>query len=260
MKDDIYVHYHPDEHPFVDRVLDWLRSVSERHSFRLTDFLDPRQCEIVFALSRSYDDTHVTFYGGYDQAERRRAAIAPSYRELEDDDLDVTLMEIRSADSRFSELDHKDMLGALTGLGIKRDKIGDIHLHPEFCHVLLCGDMSEYVRLHLHQVHRLAVSTEVLALDQLQVVETQLEQTTLTVSSMRLDAIVSELARTSRAKSLPLIRSGRCKVNWRLEEDPSSTLNEGDILSIRGYGRFKVIALEGTTKKGNLRVKIGQFV
>ena len=75
----------------------------------------------------------------------------------------------------------------------------------------------------------------------------------ITVSSMRLDAIVSDLIRVSRAKALPMIRSGQCRVNWRLEEDPSSLLEEGDVLSIRGHGRFKVLAVEGTTRKGNIR-------
>lgn len=260
MKEEIYVHYHPEEHPFVDRVLDWLHNVSERHSYRLTDFLDPRQCEILLALSRRFDDIHVRLYGGYEGAERKRAAIAPSYRPIEDEDLQITALEMVSDDHRFSELDHRDVLGALIGLGIKRDKIGDIHLHPDVCHVLLCEEMSDFVRLHLHQVHRIKVSTQTLAPERLRVIEPRLDERVITVSSMRLDAIVSDLIRVSRAKALPMIRSGQCRVNWRLEEDPSSLLEEGDVLSIRGHGRFKVLAVEGTTRKGNIRVKIGKFV
>ncbi|MNF02421.1 hypothetical protein D3C80_2015610 [compost metagenome] len=82
----------------------------------------------------------------------------------------------------------------------------------------------------------------------------------LTVASLRLDGIVSDVYRLSRSKVLIPIKAGRCRINWRTEEDPSKNLKEGDIVSLQGFGRFKVLELDGVTKKGRFRVKIGKFV
>jgi RNA-binding protein YlmH len=56
------------------------------------------------------------------------------------------------------------------------------------------------------------------------------------------------------------IRAGRCRVNWKTEEDPSQQLHEGDVVSFKGFGRFKVLEVDGVTKKGRIRVKIGKYV
>ncbi|MNG13625.1 hypothetical protein D3C84_973130 [compost metagenome] len=76
---------------------------------------------------------------------------------------------------------------------------------------------------------------------------------------MRMDGIVSDVFRLSRAKVLLPIQAGRCRVNWKLEEDPSKPLKEGDMVSMQGFGRFKVLEVEGVSKKGRIRVKIGKF-
>jgi RNA-binding protein YlmH len=77
---------------------------------------------------------------------------------------------------------------------------------------------------------------------------------------MRLDGIVSDVFRISRAKILVPIQAGRCRVNWKPEEDPGKPLKEGDVVSLQGFGRFKVLEVEGVTKKGRLRVKVGKYV
>jgi RNA-binding protein YlmH len=109
-------------------------------------------------------------------------------------------------------------------------------------------------------VHRVGVVTDIEPLSRLQTVEPKLEPLDLTVASLRLDGISSDVFRLSRSKILIPIKAGRCKVNWRIEEDPSKVLAEGDIVALKGFGRFKVLEVEGITKKGRTRVKIGKFV
>lgn len=260
MKPEIYDHFHPDERPFIDQATDWLERTSERHQVKLTDFLDPRRCYILQTLAVSMDDVQTVVGGGYRQAERKRAWIAPDYLAFEEEDLNIAIVSIGSPDSRFASLDHGDFLGALTGLGIKREKIGDIHVHQEACHVLICREMAAYVTAQLNQVHKVSVYTEILPPEQLKVVDPRLEEQTITVASRRLDAVLSELIRVSRAKALTPIRSGMCRVNWKPEENPAHMLDEGDILSVRGHGRFKIVGVEGLTKKGNVRMRVGKFI
>ena len=254
------VHFHPDEHRFAEKVNDWVERAANQHAVKRTDFLDPRQAFIVQSLANRNGRVNVCFYGGYEDAERTRAVLAPDYRQPEAEEAGIGLLSVVSDDARFSELDHGDFLGALLGVGIKRDKIGDIHVGEGYCHCLVAEEILDYIRLNLHQVHRVRVMTETLPLSELRTAAKPLDELMLTVASLRLDGIVSDVFRLSRAKVLQPIKAGRCKVNWAPEDDPSRPLKEGDVVSFQGFGRFKLLAVEGETKKGRIRLKIGKFV
>ncbi len=194
-------------------------------------------------------DVQVRFEGGHPNAERKRAIVAPDYRVLDDEEMGIRLIEVSSTDDSLGDLDHGDYMGAILGLGIKRDKVGDIYVLPTGCHFLAAAEIADYIVLHLNQVHRVHVHTGTLPLDKLQATETKLDDMNLTVASLRLDGIVSDVYRLSRAKVLVPIKAGRCKVNWKQEEDPSKPLKQGDVVSLKGFGRFKVLEVEGLTKK-----------
>lgn len=255
----IYAHFHPDEHRFVDQASEWIER-AEQHNMKLTDFLDPRQQYIVQSLVQRGHDVHVRLDGGHPGAERRRALIAPDYRMLEDEEMGVRLIEVTSLDDKLSELDHGDYMGSILGLGIKREKLGDIHVSSEGCQFLVAAEIADYIRLNLTQVHRVHVQTAERPLTALQPADVKLEELALSVASLRLDGIVSDVYHLSRAKALIPIKAGRCKVNWKPEEDPAKTLKQGDVVSLQGFGRFRVLELEGLTKKGRYRLKVGKFV
>jgi RNA-binding protein YlmH len=257
--DNIYSHFHPDEHRFVDKAAEWVER-AEQHAAKLTDFLDPRQAFIVTTLVNRSPDVQVRWDGGHEEAERKRALIAPDYRNLDDEDMGITLIAVTSLDSKLQELDHGDYMGSILALGMKREKIGDIYVTEAGCHFLVATEVADYMRLHLQQVHRVHVQTEQLPLDRLQAAEVKLEELSLSVASLRLDGIASDVYHLSRAKILIPIKAGRCKVNWKPEEDPSKPLRSGDVISLQGFGRFKVLEVEGVTKKGRYRVKIGKYV
>ncbi|WP_159883987.1 YlmH family RNA-binding protein [Paenibacillus puerhi] len=258
-RDNIYVHFHPDEHRFVDQAAEWI-SRAEQHAVKLTDFLDPRQAFILTSLANAHPDVHVRFEGGYPGAERRRAIVAPDYRVLDDEDPGIRVLAIYSPDDSLADLDHGDYMGAILNLGLKRDKIGDIHPRADGCHIVVAEENADYIALQLNQVHRIHVRTELLAPEQLLPSETKLEELQLSVASMRLDGIASDVYRLSRAKILTPIKAGRCKVNWKQEEDPSKPLKEGDVVSMKGFGRFKLLEVEGVSKKGRQRIRIGRYV
>jgi RNA-binding protein YlmH len=258
--DDIYVHFLPEEKPFVDRAWEWVVNAGDYHEAKLTGFLDPRQSLILTSLANRHADVSLRLYGGYEAAERRRALVAPDYRDLESEPMDMKVISIGSEDERISELEHGDYMGAILGLGLKRDKIGDFHVREDGCHVIVAEDIADFLNLHLRQVHRVAVWTDILELSELKQVVTVQEPLDLTVASLRLDGIVGDVFRLSRSKVLIPIKAGRCRVNWKTEEDPSKPLKAGDVVSLQGFGRFKVLELEGVTKKGRYRVKIGKFV
>lgn len=260
MKQAIYHHFHPEEKAFVDRAMEWIERSALQHELKRTDFLDPRQAQILTMLANRNPDVGIRLDGGYAEAERKRAFIAPDYRNLDDESAGISVLAASASGASQLEWDHGDFLGALLGLGIKRDRIGDIHVHDDFAHVIVAEEIADYLNIHLRQVHRLNVLTEVLPLSQLKTVLVKLEEMSLTVASMRLDGIASDVYRISRSKMVDMIRAGRCRVNWKTEENPSEQLKEGDTVSFKGFGRFRVLEVDGVTKKGRIRVKIGKFI
>jgi RNA-binding protein YlmH len=259
MNKQLYMHFHPDEHHFVDKAWEWVVHASEQHTVKKTDFLDPRQVDILTALVQRTDNVALRLDGGYKAAERKRALITPDYYNAGMEDMEIEVLSVASGDGKFLTLTHGDYMGSILGLGMKRDKIGDIHVLKSGCHCLVAAEVSAYLSLHLRQVHRVSVQTEVIPLEQLEHGQTPLEEMKLSVASLRLDGIVSDAFRLSRAKVLLPIKAGKCRVNWKVEEDSSKPLKDGDIVSVQGLGRFKVQAIEGLSKKGRIRITIGHF-
>lgn len=260
MRYDIYEHFKPEERPFVDRAWEWVVNAGDYHEVKLSDFLDPRQGFILQTLANRHPDVALRLDGGYEGAERRRALIAPDYRDVSSEPMRMKVLEITSDDQRLSSLQHGDYLGAVLGIGLKREKIGDIHVREDGCHIIVAEEIASFLTMNLHQVHRVSVMTDVVGLDDLRTTEAALEPLDLTVASLRLDGIASDVFRLSRSKVLLPIKAGRCRVNFRTEEDPSTPLKAGDIVALQGFGRFKVLECEGMTKKGRIRVKIGKFL
>lgn len=259
-KGNIYDHFHPDERAFVDRVDEWIERAAERHEWKRTDYLDPRQIEIVRSLANRDGRVEVRFEGGGPDAERQRALIAPDYAYLDDEPMGVQAIAVTADSQGHLELDHGDYLGSLLGLGVKRDLIGDIHVHEDGCHCLVTEEIADYINIHLRQVHRVHVLTELIPLSALRTVVPKLEEMSLSVASLRLDSIASDAFRISRTRIVDPIRAGRCRVNWKVVEDPSVMLRAGDVISMKGLGRFRVIDIEGMTKKGRVRVLIGKYI
>jgi RNA-binding protein YlmH len=257
---EIYEHFHPDEKSFADRAWEWVERAAERHETRRTDFLDPRQAHILFTLANRHPDAAVRLDGGSPDAERKRAVIAPDYKPLDFEDMGIAVLDISSDDRRLAELDHGDYLGALLGLGIKRDKIGDLHVRDDGCHALIAEEVGDFLIGHMKQAHRVDVTVSLLPLPALLEVKQALEEQMLSVASMRLDGVASDVFRLSRTKIVAPIRAGRCRVNWKTEQDPSATLRAGDVVSMKGFGRFKVQEVEGVSKSGRIRIRIGKFV
>ncbi|MFC5467180.1 RNA-binding protein [Cohnella suwonensis] len=257
---EIYEHFHPDEKSFVDRAWEWVERAAERHETKRTDFLDPRQAHILFTLANRHPDAQVHLNGGGTHSERQRAIVAPDYKMLDEEDMGIVVLEITSDDRKIADLDHGDYLGALLGLGIKREKIGDLHVNDEGCHVLIAEEISGFLTGHMKQAHRVDVRTSILPLSALRETKQELEDQVLSVASMRLDGIASDVFRLSRTKILAPIKAGRCRVSWKPVEDPSHSLRVGDVVSMKGFGRFKVLDVEGVSKSGRLRVRIGKFV
>ncbi len=102
MDANVYQHFRADERTFIDSVGDWIEQVQGQYAPYLTEFLDPRQSYILETLIRQSSDLRFMFYGGYEQAERKRCLIFPDYYEPVEEDFETALYEIHYP-SKFAQ-------------------------------------------------------------------------------------------------------------------------------------------------------------
>jgi len=252
----VFDHFRKEERPFVERALEMLTQVERKQAMRLTDFLDPRQMMIFQSLASQVQDVQVSASGGYEGAERVRVLLHPDYLPVEREDYRLALLRI-VADQRFHALQHRDVMGALLHAGLKREKFGDMLVDSDGCFAVVAEEVADFVCTQVTQIHRTPVSFEQISWEAFVPPAPRYSEKTITVPSPRIDAVLGEVYHFSRAKALVPIRAGKVKVNWKVVEDPSHPLQAGDMVSLAGFGRFKVLDLTGPTRSGRLRMLVG---
>lgn len=253
----IYQHFRPEEKEFIDHVLNWIGQVKDSYSPKLTDFLDPRQQQIVSSLLGHDDEVKVEFFGGANGVERQRALIFPDYYALELRDFQLCLYEI-SYPKKFITLDHRQILGTLMSLGLKREKFGDILLQNDQVQFIAAEEIETYLTVNLEKVGKASVNIKKLPFSEMIQVEESWVEHNYTVSSLRLDTVLASALNISRQKVQVLIGSGKVKVNFKQTEKISSDCQVGDTFSIRGFGRGKMLAINGQSKKDKWKIIIGK--
>lgn len=254
----MFAHFRPEERSFAERVLDWVSRALEKYQPAQTPFLDPRQQFIVKSLVNREQDIGMWSDGGYQGAERCRMWVLPPHFSTDELPSGLAFLAIRPLSGR--ELKHPDVLGSLLGLGIKREKLGDLLLHADGCHAVVAEELADYVRLQLNRVGRETVTVEEIGREDLVIPQRRVITRSISVPSLRVDAVCAEGFRLSRTKAAQWIKGGNCKVNWKVIDNPSESIAEQDMISLRGFGRLHVGKIEGRTKKGRYRLEISQEV
>jgi RNA-binding protein YlmH len=236
----------------IDRLKDLSRQASDRGFLTHTGFLTPaEQAEAGIWLKKNKADYQMN--GGYAGAERQICFLLPDYlagTQLAEADLSETIgvLNLETA-SRSATLSHRDYLGSLLGLGIRRDQLGDILVREHGATVLLLTSLAPFVETQLERVGSLPVKIETIALAA--IVPSVRSATTLriTVASRRLDKVAACGFGLSRADMAEMIRSGSVQVNWREEQRPDQEIPIGAVISLRGHGRICLLREEGLSRK-----------
>jgi RNA-binding protein YlmH len=254
----VFMHYRPEERPFVQRVIEFAERAEERQFPVLTDFLDPRQLMIAENIVRTVGNVELYTNGGHAGAERRRALFLPLYWEPDEDDFSLAYFRAETGEPA-KNIQHGDYLGALLGLGIKRAKLGDISVYDGGADFIAAQDIADYIRLHFHQVGRTSLRLTEIGKEDFRPPRIAYEEKTCTVMSLRLDAVAAEGFGLSRSKIVEPVRAGKVQLNWQIVDDPSTSVAEGDVISLRGKGRLRVLEIGSTSKKGRTFVRIGRY-
>lgn len=241
----------------LDKALKSMNIVSVVHS----DFLDPYQKALVEKAFSGCEDIDCTFDGGYAGAERTIIFFHPAFISFNDDiDRDSFFKVLRITLNSRDSLSHRDYLGSLMGLGIKREKIGDILVYEEACDVVVLAEIADYIRYNLTKIGSTKVGVEVKSTGELQVPEPKVREINTTVASLRLDCISSAGFGMSRNKAAEFIKAEKLNLNWEMTNSPTKQVKEGDTITIRGKGRVVIEKIGGTTKKGRISITLKKFI
>ena len=241
-----------EEHELLRRAED-LRSRCERSgSLCATHFLTPAERLRLERWAKSAPDCRLIFSGGHPDCERTLGFFLPEYLEPEWLDLGehIKSLELTAA---FGSPGHRDYLGALLGMGIGREWLGDIWVKDNTA-VVFCLPGVERHLLSIDKVGRYTVKVRTLLLDEVPAPERKVKEKSFSVQSLRLDAVVGGLFDLSRTEAARQISAGNVSVNYELSVKTDSPVREGDILPLRGKGKGKITGTGGTSRKGRLFV------
>ncbi len=240
-----------DEKILVSRIADAVDFAYEKHNQRfICIFMDPRQQETARQALSALSCRDYSCWGGYEGAERQMLCVYGGRTEPSPEEYPIRAVRLIGRD--LSSKTHRDVLGTLMSLGIKRETVGDIVFGENDCVVLLAKEIAAHVAEGLVKVGGAGVRTELLPHIPPIVREQPTEPLRDTVASSRLDCVVASLLNMSRGSAEELIDAGLVSVNWREQESRSLSVKAGDTLSVRGRGRFVIDDIGTPTKKGRL--------
>lgn len=228
------------------RVNDTLDSVFHTDKPKFFGFLSHE--EAVF-VEKYLDNRNVNYclYGGFDDAIRVMLCCFPDWMDCPLFPITALTVEFRKSDV----LKHRDFLGSILGLGLKRESVGDILCEEGRAVVFVCDEISNYVIENLTKVGRVGVKVTKGFSHPLPQIDSTVNKS-ITVASMRLDCVVSACANCSRNTACEMIDQGLVSVNSVVCEKMTKILDTGDVLNVRRKGKFQIVSAEKRTKKGRI--------
>ncbi|MFS5356273.1 YlmH/Sll1252 family protein [Streptococcus agalactiae] len=243
--DDIYQHFRPEEYAFINKIDHLAQYVENTYSFITTEFLNPREFKILESVLERRGSHYYTS-GQYFQTEYVKVIIAPEYYQLDMVDFNLS---------------HAKIMGTLLNyLGVKRSILGDILVEEGCAQVLVDSQMTNHL---VHSVTKIGTASVQLAevpLSKLLTPKQDIQKLTVIASSLRLDKILATILKISRTQSTKLIEADKVKVNYAIVNRVSEQLVEGDLISVRGYGRFTLNHNLGLTKNQKYKLEVDKMI
>lgn len=251
-------HLKDDDKIILSKALDAYVSTSLTDLYTYTDFLDMQKVTLLTTLTK---DTSIKFniFGGYRDAERCMICFyTEKYCEF---DFPIDTIEIQPEANKFTnnKINHRDYLGAVLGLGINRSKIGDILLYEGKATLFVHKEISQFIHLYLEQVGRVHVRSQIIPLSDVVVPDPDYKVINTTVSSMRLDTIISRGFNMSRSVASNYIKGGKAYINWANIKNPSKLVQMGDRITLRGFGKIILNHVGNKTKKDRVHVTLHRY-
>lgn len=249
----------------VSQILDRVNLSNKRNKIEDTDFLDSRQIQIAIEVLKFANVTNYILNGGFEESERKILMIYPEKfnSEIVNKNIGnfIKIIRILLPEDLYEKYTHKDYLGGIIKLGVEREKIGDILVTSNGADIILKKETIEFLEQNLSSLKRFGKSKiETEEIQNLRKVEVKKEEFQILASSLRLDNILSEIIRTSRNKAVDYIENERVFVNYKCETKKTKIINSGDVISVRGKGRFVIREFISKTKSGRDVIIVEKYI
>lgn len=241
----------------VSHLSDKLRYCRERDCIQSTHFLDSASLSEAKHFCKS-EKARAIFFGGYEDAERVICVFIPDFYPSDmfpsyffDKNGEQPLKAVRCTWAQGSpKLSHRDILGSMLALGITREATGDILVSETSADIFVLPQMVDFLISHYEKAGKTPISVREISLSEVMIPRVNIERMRDTVTSMRLDCVLSAIYSLSRAKTEEAVSSGIAYVNDTKILKPDATVKNGDKIVLRGMGKAKIISSDGISKKG----------
>jgi len=240
----------------LSALLDRADRVSERMTPEVSGFVSPRIAQLAAGILTGVRGIRFRLEGGFGDAERCRILIWPDETWAEEPDPETVLIRMEPRGPLAGSPGHRDYMGALLGLGISRDRLGDIRADEDGAVVAADRAMGEYILANLTSAGKTPL--RVCFTDRGDQGSQEPETVEISVSSMRLDTVLARGFHLSRQEAEQKIRGEQVKLNWKTETRSSAPVEPSDLISCRGSGRLRILEMAGTSRKGKIRVIVSR--
>ena len=249
----------------LSTILDKFEQSKKNNKIENTDFLSMYEISLAKSFLKKNNIQNYILYGGFGNAERQILIAYPEKYDLKMIEKNynkiLAVLRIKLPENEKINLLHRNYLSGIIKVGIDRKKVGDIIVDKNGADIITFVNTAQILKTQLLTLKRFENSKfEITEITNLRKQEIRIEDISIIVPSLRLDNIVSDLARTSRNKAVKIINQERVFVNGQNEIKVSKQINLGDIITIRGKGRFIIKELRGTTRNGRKVIKVEKYV
>ena len=227
--------------------------------YTYTNFLSINELSIYHSMKNDLSFVHSETFGGNESCERQVVQFGDKENLGYEGTYPISLIKIEPLTPKFAEeLGHRDYLGALMNLGIQRELLGDIFIKEKEAYVYCLSHISDFISDNLESVRHTHVKVTIFN-DDFDIIKPELKDIEIIAASPRIDAVVASITKMSRSQCLELFSSKKIYVNGLCMENKSSQLKAGDILVIRGFGKFIYNGSVNETRKGRVYVKLQKY-
>jgi len=247
-----------EERLLLSRIWDRYDQCRNRNIPAHSDFLSPQEQAAAERLLRMLGAVEGwLWWGGYEAAERRQLHFLPDWQEEPERD---AIRCLRCAFFEPGKLTHRDFLGSLMGLGLTREKIGDILVSENQADVLVADSVADFLLRDWTAAGRTALKVREIDPAEITAPVQQVKELRDTVSSLRLDSVLAVGFSTGRGKAAEAVETGRVQVNWTVCQKPDKLLAQGDVISVRGAGKCRLAEVGNVTKKGRVFITVERYL
>ena len=239
----------------AEKLLQSISFVENRNTVTkfLTNF---EQIVLSQIVTYNYSDFKVEFFGGFDDAERKKAKIISN--EYYDVDYDIVCLKAKF-NNKFNKVEHRNILGAVHNLGINFNRFGDIIVLENEVYIFVDDEIADYIAMEFTKAGRVNLDFQRVDLTEVKI-EKKYEDFEIVSSSFRIDSIVAKITNKSRSKVKEFLEQDFIKLNHVILRNGEKTCTSEDIISIRKYGRYVVKSYTQNKKSLKYRITISKLV